>query len=319
MAEVPITLESIVVDCNFLKLIPKDIQDAFLLASSKVRDDMSSQTLRLWLVARLTDTQQDEGLRILVLQMLVCIWKGEDWLRETLAAVVLEERKFEAWYFRSLIMSAFTDYWPHEPWMRDLFRKLLDNRLDDCLVRSGAECRLSCFWNKEEWLPERLREIVLSPKEDGEVQFNVIRSLAEYWKSSPWFRTTLEHVMFSRKHDVSARGQAAYRLLKVFGQTDWLKELFSRILTEKEQGESRLEFLRIVCENWSNPTWINDHVMEMLFDRKNKVFMKSQILDHYAKIWTGDEESRTRLSAFLNDKRQNKELMDEVRQKFSIS
>lgn len=316
MEEEPITFESVKKDGDFSRLIPKDIQEAFLPLSSDNVVEHSMLVLKPWLLERLSDKHQSEDFRIIVLRMLVCIGKGDDWLREKLCEVVTQ-RQFE-WYFRSLIMSAFVDYWPHEPWMRDIFRALLDDRHEDNFVRTGAECRLSCFWTNDDWLPERLREIVLNPKEDGETQFNAIRSMAEYWKDSPWLRTTLEAVMFSQKHNIEPRGQAAFRLLKVFGQTEWLQGHFEKILSDREHGDSRLEFLRIVCENWKDPIWVEDHVVEMVFDRKNKVYMRSEALNFLSKVWSENEKTRTKLAAFFEDKRQNMELRYQIRQMLGI-
>jgi hypothetical protein len=303
-------------DHSFLRYVPQDIRDQFIETLDKETNIERMATLKAWLIAAVKNEKNSEDFRIVVLKMIVPLGKGEEWLRVMLVEA-LKNRRFE-WYFRSLIMTALVAYWQHEQWMSDIFRSLLDDRQENCFVRSGAESRLSRFWANEEWLPERLREIVLNPNEHGEVQFNIIRSMGEYWKDSPWLRTTLEEVMFSQKHDIETKGQAAFRLLKVFGQSEWLQDHFERILSDREQGDTRLEILRIVGEGWNRPAWLDNHVLDMIFDRKNKFHFRSEVLDHFAKVWSGSKVTRVKLGAFFEDKRQNSELRHQVRQILEI-
>jgi len=301
---------------GFLRYIPQDFQRQYIEALDNKLNRQRMATLETWLVAAFKNEKNSEDFRAVVLKMLVPLGKGEEWLR-VIPVEALKNRQFK-WYFRSLIMTALVDYWQHEQWLRDIFRALLDDRQEDNFVRTGAECRLSCFWTNEEWLPVRLREIVLNPKEDANVQFYILQSMAEHWKDSPWFRTTLEAVMLSQKHDVETRGQVAFRLLKVFGQAEWLQDHFGKILSDPEHGDARLEILRIVCEGWNSPSWLDDQVLDMLFDRKNRVYMRTEVLNHFAKIGSGNEKTRVKLTAFFEDKRQNSALRYQIRQMLEI-
>lgn len=305
------TTESVKSGRDFLILIPDAIREEFLtLPSDNFDDDKAGQALTAWLVEHLTDKRQPEHYRIIVLRMLVCKAKGTCWLREILCDVLVQPQ-FE-WYFRSLIMSALADYWPPEPWMMEIFRRILENRAEDCLVRSGALSGLCCFWHKEIWLPVFLRKLVTDPQEHCEVQFCTIRSLAIYWKDSDWIRATLEFVMFSRKHADYTREQAAFRLLDVFGPNQWLQALFEKILSDRNEKDARLVFLRVVCENWKEPTWVENHVIEMLCDKRNKLCMRHEVVELYTKSRSGMEPVPARVLAFLNDKKQNKELRTQL-------
>jgi hypothetical protein len=305
------TTESVKFDRDFLILIPDAIREAFLsLPSDNFDDDKAGQALTAWLVEHLTNKRQPEHYRIIVLRMLVCKAKGRCWLREILCDVLIQPR-FE-WYFRSLIMSALADYWPREPWMMEIFRKLLENKTEDGFVRTGAESRLSSFWHKEGWLSAYLRDRVTDPKEHCDVQFYAIRSLATYWKDRDWIRATLAFVMFSRKHAEYTREQAAFRLLDVFGPTQWLQALFEKILSDRSEKDARVVFLRVVCENWKEPTWVENHVIEMLCDKRNKLCMRHEVIDLYAKLCSGMKPAPAKALAFLNDKKQNKELRTQL-------